>query len=83
MRFGRFIGDSNDKTISFVVQSRLSYQGNEMPITHLLELLVCPKCKGSLTHDEPKNRLICSPCNLIYSIQNGIPIMVAADAARL
>lgn len=46
----------------------------------LLEILVCPKCKGSLVHDEAENILVCNRCRLIYEIRDGIPIMLIEEA---
>ena len=46
----------------------------------LLEILVCPKCKGSLEYKPDKNELICDPCRLIYDIKDDIPIMLIDEA---
>ena len=32
----------------------------------LLELLVCPRCKGELAYEEPQQRLVCPACRLAY-----------------
>jgi len=49
----------------------------------LLDVLVCPKCKGSLEHDQPGSRLVCRTCCLAYPISDGIPIMLETEAERL
>jgi uncharacterized protein len=46
----------------------------------LLDILVCPLCKGPLQHDKATQELICAPDRLAYPIRDGIPIMWAEDA---
>lgn len=46
----------------------------------LLEILVCPKCKGELAYDKDKGELTCDPCRLIYEIKDDIPIMLIDEA---
>jgi uncharacterized protein YbaR (Trm112 family) len=46
----------------------------------LLDLLVCPLCKGPLQHDKAAKELICNADRLAYPIRDGIPIMWADDA---
>lgn len=48
----------------------------------LLEILVCPLCKGPLKYDREKEELICRADRLAYPIRDGIPIMWT-DQARL
>ena len=40
----------------------------------LLDILVCPKCKGDLELSEGEDSLICKPCSLKYPIKEDIPI---------
>jgi len=49
--------------------------------TRLLEILVCPLCKGALTHDRAADELICHVDKLAYPIRDGIPVMLV-DQAR-
>ena len=49
----------------------------------LLEILVCPVCKGDLEYDRDGERLICHPCRLAYQIKDDIPIMLPDEAERL
>ena len=49
----------------------------------LLEILVCPKCKGKLDYDKKNNELICHADALAYPIRDGIPVMLESDAVRL
>lgn len=47
----------------------------------LLELLVCPKCKGELEHrTDPSEELVCHACRLIYAVDDDIPIMLIDEA---
>lgn len=46
----------------------------------LLEILVCPKCKGELEYRERESVLICSACRLQYPVRDGIPIMLIDEA---
>jgi|HubBroStandDraft_1064217.scaffolds.fasta_scaffold1894720_1 uncharacterized protein len=45
----------------------------------LLEILVCPKCRGQLKYDATGQELICAE-KLAYPIRDGIPIMVQDEA---
>lgn len=49
----------------------------------LLQILVCPVCKGDLEHDRQGSRLICHACQLAYAIKDDIPIMLPEEAERL
>jgi len=48
----------------------------------LLEILVCPKCKGRLEHrtTPPPEQLVCQTCRLIYAVEDDIPIMLIDEA---
>lgn len=49
----------------------------------LLEILVCPVCKGGLVTRRSEGELVCRPCRLAYSIKDGIPVMLADEARQL
>jgi uncharacterized protein YbaR (Trm112 family) len=51
----------------------------------LLELLVCPICKGPLRSigSGDSQELICRPDRLAYAVRDGIPMMVPEDARAL
>lgn len=51
--------------------------------TRLLDILVCPICKGPLVYDKKAQELICKADKLAYPIRDGIPIMWADDAREL
>ena len=47
----------------------------------LLDILVCPKCKGPLEHRvTPAEALVCNACRLIYAVEDDIPIMLIDEA---
>ena len=49
----------------------------------LLEILVCPLCKGPLIFRKAEAELICRPCRLAYPVKDGIPVMLEDEARRL
>ncbi|MBK9395483.1 MAG: Trm112 family protein [Uliginosibacterium sp.] len=49
----------------------------------LLEILVCPICKGPLEHRRTEAELVCRPCRVAYAIKDGIPVMLADEARQL
>jgi len=55
-----------------------------MPINkELLEILVCPKCKGDLTLTDGGNGLDCPACKLRYPVRDDIPVMLVEEAESL
>lgn len=49
----------------------------------LLEILVCPICKGPLEYRKPQAELVCKPCRLAYPIKDDIPVMLEDEARSL
>lgn len=49
----------------------------------LLELLVCPLTKGSLTYDEARLELVSRHARLAYPIRDGIAVMLPSEARTL
>ncbi len=49
----------------------------------LLEILVCPVCKGPLDYQKPAQELICHADRLAYPIKDGIPVMLEDEARKL
>ena len=49
----------------------------------LLEILVCPKCKGEIELSKNKDGLVCKPCALKYPIKEDIPIMLIDEAISI
>lgn len=46
----------------------------------LLEILVCPKCRGELEYREEADELRCPSCRLVYRIEDDIPILLIDEA---
>lgn len=55
--------------------------------TRLLELLVCPLCKGPLEHQRPpqhpRAELVCRADRLAFPVRDGIPLMLESEARPL
>ncbi len=53
----------------------------------LLELLVCPICKGPLEHLRPplqeQQELVCHADRLAFPVRDGIPLMLEAEARAI
>ncbi|HEY6897046.1 MAG TPA: Trm112 family protein [Rhodocyclaceae bacterium] len=49
----------------------------------LLEILVCPICKGPLEHRREAAELVCKPCRLAYPVKDDIPVMLEDEARQL
>lgn len=49
----------------------------------LLELLVCPICKGPLQWDREALELICPADRLAFPVRDGIPVMLEHEARAL
>lgn len=46
----------------------------------LLDILVCPLCKGPLLYKKMENELICKPDRLAFPITDRIPVMLEDEA---
>ena len=49
----------------------------------LLEILVCPLCKGPLVYRKAQAELVCKADRLAYPVKDGIPVMLEDDARKL
>lgn len=49
----------------------------------LLEILVCPRCKGALEYHERESALDCRACKLRYAVRDDIPVMLVDEATPL
>ncbi|MDA8108296.1 MAG: Trm112 family protein [Betaproteobacteria bacterium] len=49
----------------------------------LLEILVCPLCKGPLVYRKDAGELVCKADRLAYPIKDDIPVMLEEDARKL
>jgi uncharacterized protein YbaR (Trm112 family) len=51
--------------------------------SRLLDILVCPVCKGRLEYDRQNAELISPGAGLAYPIRDGIPILLESEARVL
>lgn len=49
----------------------------------LLDILVCPLCKGKLVYDKKAGELICRADRLAFPIRDSIPVMLQEEAREL
>jgi LSD1 subclass zinc finger protein len=46
----------------------------------LLDILVCPSCRGSLLLKENGESLKCNQCHRVYPVRDNIPILLIDEA---
>ena len=51
--------------------------------TRLLNILVCPLCKGPLTSNTEHTELVCKADQLAFPVRDGIPVMLSTEARVL
>jgi uncharacterized protein YbaR (Trm112 family) len=51
--------------------------------SRLLEILVCPLCKGTLHLHREQQELVCNTDKLAFPIRDGIPVMLVQEARDL
>jgi uncharacterized protein YbaR (Trm112 family) len=49
----------------------------------LLEILVCPLCKGPLAWKKDAGELVCKADRLAFPVRDGIPVMLEEEARTL
>lgn len=49
----------------------------------LLEILVCPVCKGPLIHRREAHELVCHADRLAFPVKDDIPVMLEEEARKL
>ncbi len=49
----------------------------------LLDILVCPLCKGPLVYRKAEHELVCKADRLAYPIRDDIPVMLEEEAREL
>lgn len=49
----------------------------------LLEIIACPKCKGSLALTSERDALHCQHCALSYPVRDEIPVLLIDEATPL
>jgi len=51
--------------------------------TRLLDLLVCPLCKGRLFPNAEHTELVCRGDRLAFPVRDGVPVMLEGEARVL
>ncbi|MCL5262712.1 MAG: Trm112 family protein [Acidobacteria bacterium] len=49
-------------------------------ITSMLDLIVCPACRGPLTIAGEEPSITCKACGRRYKIKDGIPVLIVERA---
>jgi uncharacterized protein YbaR (Trm112 family) len=49
----------------------------------LLDILVCPQCKGPIELTDDEAWLLCHACRLKYPIREDIPVMLVDEAEEI
>lgn len=49
----------------------------------LLDILVCPLCKGPLEFDKTAQELTCRHDGLAFPVRDGIPVMLESEARKI
>ena len=49
----------------------------------LLDILVCPLCKGPLLWRAAERELVCRADRLAFPVRDGVPVMLEEEARRL
>ncbi len=49
----------------------------------LLDILVCPACKGRLVYRRREQEFVCTADRLAYPIRDGVPVMLEEEARAL
>lgn len=51
--------------------------------SRLLDILVCPLCKGPLVYRKAEKELICKADRLAFPVRDDIPVMLEEEARKL
>ncbi|OZI61280.1 Trm112 family protein [Bordetella genomosp. 11] len=51
--------------------------------SRLIDILVCPICKGPLRYDRQNAELVCAADRLAFPVRDGIPVMLESEARSL
>ncbi|MES0326660.1 MAG: Trm112 family protein [Gammaproteobacteria bacterium] len=49
----------------------------------ILQLLVCPVCKGKLEYINKSDEMLCHRDGLAYPVRAGIPVLLEVDARKI
>jgi uncharacterized protein len=48
----------------------------------LLDILICPSCRGDIEYRQEQEVIVCLKCGLRYPVRDGIPVMLIDEAER-
>lgn len=51
--------------------------------SRLLDILVCPICKGPLVYRKSERELVCKADRLAFPVRDDIPVMLEEEARKL
>jgi uncharacterized protein YbaR (Trm112 family) len=51
--------------------------------SRLIDILVCPTCKGPLLYRKAEQELVCKADRIAFRIRDGIPVMLEDEARKL
>ena len=77
MQLGRLVGEERYRKLTAPLGDRLEVDSK------LLEILVCPVSKASLTYRRDRQELWCKVSRLAYPVRDDIPVMLEAEARTL
>lgn len=49
----------------------------------LLDILACPKCKQPVRLSKDTTAIVCDSCKLVYTVKEGIPVMLIDEAKQV
>ena len=49
----------------------------------LLDIIVCPRCKGALRLEQQDPALVCATCRLKFPVRDDIPVMLVDEAETI
>jgi uncharacterized protein YbaR (Trm112 family) len=54
-----------------------------MPVDkELLDILVCPNCRGEVEYRPQESIIVCKKCGLRYPVRDDIPVMLIEEAEK-
>lgn len=78
-----FSGTDADALLALVRRSLPPTHGEMTMDLKLLDILVCPLCKGPLKYDKAAKELVCRADRLAFPIRDDIPVMLEEEARKL
>jgi uncharacterized protein YbaR (Trm112 family) len=48
----------------------------------LLDILVCPNCRGEIRYETEPEEIVCTKCGYRYPVRDDIPVMLVEEAVK-